>query len=790
MKLSLNWLKEFVEINETPERISELITMHIAEVEGFENQAESLKHIVVGKVLEAKRHPNADNLNIGQFDVGEDNARQIVFGGKAVLKAGDMIPVALPGAHIGEITISERKLRNEISQGMCCLNSEIGILDNEEKLHFFDNSVTTGTPISEVLKLNDVIIEIDNKTLTHRSDLFNHVGFAREIAVVLQKELNIPALLEAEQSDEIKFTVEVEDPKSCPRYMGVVLNNIKIKSSPDWMQARLVSVGVRPINNVVDITNYVMMEYGQPLHAFDFDKLNGNKIIVRRAKKDELFVSLDNKNHKLDENTLVIADDNNPTALAGIMGGLTSEISDKTTTMALESANFEPTIIRKASSKQSLRTEASTRHEKGLGFIFPELGFWRAIELLVEHANAKVASSIKNVNQGRPQKKEQSLSLEFIERLIGMQISREKINEILTGLSFEIINDQEGVLTIEVPDHRTDISNEQDLIEEIARMIGYDAIPVTPLLGLLEPSIREKTTYIGEQLIHQLSAWGAREVMNYSFYGTEDVEKLELSEEKHIEIVNPMNPDQQYMRQTLLAGLLKSIKYNQDNQYKNISLVEYGHVFFPNNEFSVVAGVISLEDNSVFYKAKGLVEELLIRHNIKVLLKPLEDSDERENTNYQVFNPAADAIYTAGKSQIATIGLIKQNILDKYDISGSIAFFTIHLPRFVELSSKTTKFKKINLLPKIDLDISIEVTKEINWNMIQAEIVKSAGKYLESAELFDVYEGDKIDENKKSLGIRMFFQAKDRTLTMNEAEKIRTNIVDQLSKKFNAIHRF
>lgn len=763
MKLSLHWLKEYIDISETPEEIGKLLTLHIAEVDEIHYQAKGLDHVVVGLVLEAKPHPNADTLHIGMFDVGESQPRQIVFGGKAELKAGDRLPVALPGAVVGPIKIEKRKLRGEVSEGMCCLNSELGILDQAERVNFLDDSAKPGTPISEILQLDDVIFEIDNKTLTHRPDLFNHIGFARELSALLQRPLRVPSLKKTIQSaNTLKYALHVKNTQACPRYIGAALDSVEIKPSPEWMQRRLAAMGVHVINNVVDITNYVMYEYGQPLHAFDYGKLTNGTVIVRNAATGELLTTLDGKDRTLDESMLVIADENTPVALAGIIGGKHSEIDQTTTTIALESAQFNGTVIRQAAQKAAVRTDGSTRHEKGLGYTFSEDGFWRAVQLLQEHAGARLASSVIDTNSNAPDRIQIEVSREYMNRLIGVIIDPQQVRSWLESLGCEVNETDADIYTIVVPRHRSDLRSAQDIIEEVARMYGYDTIPEAPLLGSLQPPYTQPDFMLGHKIIQWLAGWGVNEMYNYSFYSGEDAKKARLSIEEHIEMLNPMNPHQQLLRQTCLVNLLHNVNKNSNAGYRDFSLAEYAHLYFKDKEITVIEGVVVGKNVDTFYKAKGLVEAVL-------------------RSGYISYN-FNDGKYTVDNTPVAEVCYVPQETTNAFDVTDKVAHFRIYLQALSDFFPAQHSQQMISPYPAIDLDISIQVPTGVQWADIQAVIKQTAGDLLTNLEVFDVFESN--------LGIRMWLQSSERTLEMKEAEALREKIIKNLITTFKVVHRY
>jgi phenylalanyl-tRNA synthetase beta chain len=736
MKLSYRWLQDYLELP-SPTEVANLITAHVAEVEHIDIVAERLHHVVVGEVLEARKHPDAEKLNIGLFDVGETEPRQIVFGGKAVLQPGNKLPIALPGARLPNgITIAERKLRGEPSRGMCCLNSELQILDQADRVEFLPADTKNGMPIVEALNLDDAIIEIDNKTLTHRPDLFCHVGFARELSVILKQPLKLPALLQAEGADRLPFQVTVDAIENCRRYLGLVMDHVVVKPSPAWLQQRLLAIGLRPISNVVDITNYVMYEYGQPLHAFDYAKLAGQHIVVRLAKPGETMQTLDGVEHKLSEHTLVIADEQAPAALAGIMGGLNSEITDQTTTVAIESANFKPSTIRLGAQALAIRTDGSTRHEKNLPLVFPELGMWRAVQLMQELAEAQVASPVIDVRNSDQPRPTIQLDLSYVQRLMGVTISQAEVERTLTALGCNVQTNGEQLQVIP-PTHRTDLLIAEELIEEIARIYGYTAIEPQPLVATLVPQTVEPTYLLASKLMHRAAEAGAFEVCNYSFYSQATAKRFGLDASVHTSMLNPMNPDQALLRQSLRPNLVLAAERNLDQGQRNFSLVEYGHVYLDSGEQNYFGLACAGSSPQVYRTAKGLAEQLGL-------------------------NDAKLQLDQVGKWYVATA--------------------EANLTKQVAAPEVVTKMQPIPEFPSIELDISVSFPQMVAWEQVSKTILKAGGALITRLDVFDVYEN--------ALGIRMTLQATDRTLTMDEAEQLRHTVIKQLKSTYQAKHRF
>lgn len=779
MKLSYQWLQEYLDLPEAPEVLANLITTHVAEVEHVERQADQFNQIVVGKIVEVKPHPNADKLRLCAVELGSETS-QIVCGGTNLV-VGQYVVVANPGARVrwhgeGELVeLTETKIRGEKSSGMICAAVELGLEqlfpanDEREIIDLGDPQQPVGTPIAELLGMDDVTITIDNKTLTHRPDLFCHVGFARELSVILDRPLKLPVFSELESTKTMPLTVKIDDVAQCRRYIGAAFANVEVKDSPEWLQRRLRVIGLRPINNVVDITNYVMYEYGQPLHAFDYDKMSDHIIRVRFAQADETITTLDGKSHQLSEKILVIADKTKPEAVAGIMGGAASEITATTTTVALESANFNPVTIRLGAQALGIRTDGSTRHEKNLSWHFPQYGFLRAAQLLQELAGATLASAITDSQPVAPVINPITLELAYVRRLSGVEFSLDTVTKLLTGLgcTVEPSTTAETVL-VTPPGHRSDLHIREELVEEVARLHGYDSVPVQPLTAPLEPQPQEPVWQLGNVIVNQLVAAGVDEVMAYSFYSETAARVAGLDVSAHLRMLNPMNPDQQLLRQTQLVNLRQMAETNYQRRFKDFALVEYGHVYLADREEVRVAVFVVAADDQAFYRAKGLAEMVLAA----------------VSAAYKVsYTPSGQASYAVAGSTVATV--TPQAWED-----GSAAYVEILLPDLLPVWNPTARFVAPPSFPGIELDISIAVANDKRFAEIRQSIIRAGKGIIQDVTVFDVFRGKGVKPGQTALGLRMFLQAFDRTLTMDEAEQLRNTVISELTVKFGAQHRY
>lgn len=790
MKISLNWLNEYVNIKTTkPEKIAEALTMGIAEVEQVQELGAGLDDVVVGEMKEIKKHPNADKLFVAKVDVGEPKPRQIIFGQVVALKVGDKLPIALAPAKLpGGMKIKKTKLRGVDSEGMCCLNSELGILDQADDVNFFPKATKNGTKIAKALGLDDAILEIDNKSLTHRADLFCHIGVAREAAALLGKKLTPPKLIKPKASAKYKLNITAKDKKLCPRYAGIILDNIKIGPSPDWMQTHLSAAGMRPINNVVDITNYVMLEYGQPLHAFDADKLKGKSkkeksIVVRLAKAGELITTVDKQKRKLDKDMLIIADSKEPVAIAGVMGGAETEVTDKTTKLILESANFDETSIRKTSQRLGLRTEAVVRFEKGLSIGLPEEGLQRAVKLLQKHAGAKIASKVADTLTAKPKPATIKLDLDYLNKLVGASIPKTKVSSILKSLEFKA-KGQTKTLDVEVPIFRTDITIPEDLIEEVARVYGYDNIEPQEITGALKPVDELPDMHWGDKITENLVGAGFTEVKNYSFYGEKLLRRCLLTSKDHIELANPISEDLQYLRTTLLPWLFYNVAKNI-REFSRINLFEIGHIYFPGCESKVLAGVMLGNKEEVFYDLKGAVGLLLKKLNIEYQARALERTEGCEYWN--MYSSGRSLRYMNGKDMLGTLSLLDQRVATNFNIKGKkLAFFSFSLDQLAQKASSLTKYQPLPKFPPVTLDLALVVKQSMSAGEIIKFMRERGRPLLEKVELFDVYSGKQLASGQKNLAFHLTYRAQDRTLKDKEVEAVQRKLIQALENELGA----
>ncbi|MEA3463716.1 MAG: phenylalanine--tRNA ligase subunit beta [Patescibacteria group bacterium] len=829
MQLSLNWLKDFVNIPKSisPEELGLRLTIHTVEIDSVKKQDSKFNNIIVGRILEIKKHPNADRLQAVQVDVGKniethDNASLQVVCGAPNIKVGQMIPVALAGAILPNgMGIKQAEVRGIKSCGMLCSENELGLGDDSAGIMILEKEAKAGQSLADYLKLKDVIFEVDNKSITHRPDLWSHYGMAREIAAFLNVKLrkykhsNLQsASWRTKSADDIsvKLDVKVDDFDLCPRYMAVAMDGIKIEPSPKWMRDRLVAVGMRPINNIVDITNYVMLELGQPLHAFDaslisannFNKSKSNarecKIIVRQAKKGEILETLDGEKRELDSGMLVIADSGKPIAIAGVMGGASGEISNETNSIIIESANFNFVSIRKTQQKLGLRTESSMRFEKALDPNLCELALARIIELVKKICpKAKVVGKLIDKKKFELDQGPIRLDLGWLDKRVGQKINEDKVIKILERLGFGVKKDTKclGGYLVSVPTWRAtrDIAIPEDLVEEAARIYGYDnLIPAMPRINMGTPEVNQGRVL--ERKIKSILSGGAAltEVYNYSFVGREQLEKLNIDFSSHIMLSNPIAAHQTMLRQSLAPNLIENIKANQA-KFQTINIFEIGSIYLSNEgELEKGAGkgklpyqekklgIILAADKKAgaFNRIKGIVEYLLLCLDFTAGFAPIEIMPNWADKN-------VSAEIKIEKEYIGLAANLDDKIAKRAGIKKQVAIAEISLKELFNLTVKQAikKYQESAKFPPIVRDLAFVINEKILYNDIRDEII-NFNELIKSVKLFDVYCGGKLGAGKKNLAFHITYLAPDKTLTANEADKIQQALIKHLAEKFEA----
>lgn len=799
MNTSLSWIKAYVpELDVTAQEYTDAMTLSGTKVEGYEELDADLDKIVVGQIDKIEKHPDADKLIICQVNVGAETV-QIVTGAPNV-KEGDKIPVVLDGGRVaggqepgqrvaGGIKIKKGKLRGVESAGMMCSIEELG--SNREMypeapeygIYIFPEDTEVGADAVEVLGLHDVVFEYE--ITSNRVDCYSVVGIAREAAATFRKEF-VPPVVTAVGNDEdvndfIKVTVE--DPDLCPRYTARVVKNIKIGPSPKWMQRRLASVGIRPINNLVDITNYVMEEYGQPMHAYDLDTIAGGQIVVRRAKENETFVTLDGQERKLDESVLMICDGEKSVGIAGIMGGENSMITDDVHTMLFEAACFDGTNIRKSSKKVGLRTDASGKFEKGLDPNNAETAMNRACQLIEEMGAGEVVGGMVDVYSKKKEPVRVPFDADEINGLLGTDISKEDMLSYFKKIDLEY---DEATNEVIAPTFRHDLFRMADLAEEVARFYGYDNIPTTlprgeATTGKLSFKLRV------EEIARDIAEFcGFSQGMTYSFESPKVFDKLLIPSDSPlrntVEIMNPLGEDYSIMRTTSLNGMLTSLATNYNRRNKNVRLYELGNIYLPKSlpltelPEERMQFTLGMYGDGDFFSMKGVIEEFFE----KIGLHKKETYDPNAGKPYLHPGRQANIIYDG--VVVGYLGEVHPDVADTYGIGTKAYVAVLDMPEITERATFDRKYTGIAKFPAVTRDISMVMPKEILVGQVEEVIEKKGGAYLESYALFDLYEGAQIKEGYKSVAYSIVFRAKDKTLEEAEISQAMEKILAGLEE--------
>lgn len=800
MYLSINWLKDYVKLPRglTPEELGRKLTLHTVEVEKIEDQTQKFDKVVVGKILSVMRHPNADRLQLAEVQVDKKTQLHIVCGAPNIA-VGQKVPVALVGAILPNgLEIKEAEVRGEKSQGMLCAPDELGLGDDHAGILILEDKARVGEAFAQYMGLDDQILEVDNKSLTNRPDLWSHHGMAREISAFMSAKF-VPYVASQKvfekKGDGFKLDVKVESSDLCPRYMAVGLEGLVIENSPAWLQKRLLAVGVRPINNIVDITNYVMLELGQPLHAFDQALVD--RIVVRTAKMGEEMETLDGEKRQLDQAMLVIADSSKPIAVAGVMGGGNSEIRPETTKIIFESANFDYISVRKTSTKIGLRTESSQRFEKGLDTNLCETALARAVELTLQLCpTARVVTEVIDLKQ-RPQETISiAINVEDINRKIGFEIKAGRIVDILESLGFTIKKEKHNLI-VKVPSWRAtrDIAIKEDIIEEVARIYGFNDIASTkPTIAMNQPEKNQEKSTVRKVKSLLAGTAGLTEVYNYSFVGEEQVKKLGLEPSVHLSLANPIASDQTLLRQSLAPNLIANIKSNQA-RFKEFGLFEVGSVFLnaeseydkngdgleriPYQEKRLGFVLAGDKPQELFAKAKGIIEYLLENLNLNF-----------EWRNHELKLPWASNVLAADlyafDKILGTLAILDQRIAKNAGLKREIAVLEVSLAKLVRFNDEDNvrKYEEEAKFPGVVRDLAFVIPEKILYSELRGEMLKFDG-LIKEVEVFDVYQGDQLGENLKSLAFHVIYQD-NRTLTGEEVDMLQAQLLKHLAEKFGA----
>lgn len=792
MKVPLKWLSDYVEVSISNMDLAGKLTLAGLEVSDVQVIGGNWDNVVVGRITEVKPHPNADRLRLATVDLG--TRQQTVVCGAPNLFVNDKIAFAYTGArlfdgHTGQLTeLKPAKIRGVLSEGMICSEKELGISDNHKEIMVLQSEYAVGKPLSDYLA--DVIFDID--ITPNRADCLSVTGIAREVAALTAKNLRMPHLNYTESNKKIETyaSVEIKAPELCPRYCASIIDGVKIGPSPQWMQERLHACGMRPINNIVDVTNYVMLEFGQPLHAFDYKEIRGNKIIVRRAAENEVMYTLDGIERKFNGDVLLITDAQRAVAVAGIMGGLSSEVTEATTSILLESANFNQAAIHKGSINLKLSSEASTRFARGLNPGLAPVALKRATQLIAELSGGIVAEGIIDVYPGKTEAKTISVSSQDVSRLLGVDLDREKIRSSLESLGLECKEDsQRNIIQVRSPWWRNDINCTADLVEEVARVVGYDNIPVSMLSSSLPTDEGSLLSSFRQNLRDILIGCGFQEVITYPLTNLDWLKKLSKDDElvgpMPLKMANPMSRDLELMRTSLRIGVLSVLSRNQRFRENNIRLFEIGKIFIPREkdlplEVEILCGLVDsvvpsmnwkVKNSSAdFYSAKGVVETILARYNIRADYAPNDDAG---------LNNAKSADVVVNGIKLGVLGEVHPHVLSNFDLAEPAFLFELEIDKLMSASSKQFVYRPPSKFPSITRDIALLIDDQVNY----ANVLKIIEGFalVGEVKLFDLYAGEQIPAGKKSLAFRVTYQAADHTLQDVEVDDVQGKILKKLA---------
>ncbi|MBE6750009.1 MAG: phenylalanine--tRNA ligase subunit beta [Ruminococcaceae bacterium] len=787
MKISLKALKYYVDINVPVEELCDRMVMAGFEVESIEKQGENLKNVVAARIAELAPHENSDHLQICQMDIGKGELVQIVTGAQNI-KVGDLVPAALDDSYLPNgMHIVSGKLRGVDSHGMLCSGEELCLTEAEYEgasvhgILILKETHPVGTDMREVLGLDDYII--DFKITANRPDCNCFLGVAKEIGVVLGTEFKAPKPEYKTVGGDIKdyISVEVKNYDLCPRYIGRVVKNLRIKESPVWMQKALLASGMRPINNIVDITNFVMLETGQPMHAFNYNDLADKKIIVRNAKAGETITTLDGKDYSLTEDMLVIADGEKPSCLAGIMGGRESEIEDDTKDLFLESAKFRRDNIRHTGRALGIRTEASGRYERGVDIINVEYAAERALQLIYELDAGDIIDGVIDCNEGLPEDRIITVTTDKIMELIGVEVADEKIVSILNSLGLATtINGKE--ITCRVPSIRDDIEGRADLAEEVMRIYGYDHIIGTPMRGTVVRGKLLPERIKTDKIKKLLNGAGAFEIATYSFIASKAIDNLLLDENderrNQIRIINPLGDEYSTMRTQLTTSMLTVLATNINKKITEGRFFEISKRFVPKAlplteqpEELPTMSIGIYGENEDFFTLKGMIEAIC-------KLLGAHTQYERSNENY--LHPGRQALVKANNKVIGTFGEVHPTVAAAYGIGEKIYVAEIKLDVLLGIEKRKTTYKPLPKFPAVERDFAMLVDSDVPVGNIEKAISSGAGRLLEKIELFDVYQGAQIPEGKKSVAYSVWLRSQDSTLSDKDIEEVSSKIINKL----------
>ncbi len=819
MKISYNWLKRYINVDLSAQVVADLLTgcgLEVESVETYQSVKGGLKGILIGEVLTCQKHPDSDHLTLTTVNVGYTEPLRIVCGAPNVMP-GQKVPVATVGTILffndKELTIRETKIRGELSQGMICAENELGLGDSHAGIMVLDPTAIPGTKGKDFFQMeDDFIFEIG--LTPNRTDATSHIGVARDLTAVLNNqpisglsrkyELILPDV-SGFKSDNSKRKIEIvlEDIKACPRYSGLTMTNVTVKESPQWLKNRLNAIKLRPINNIVDITNFILHEVGHPLHAFDADKITGDKVVVKKLPKGTHFLTLDDIDRELNDQDLMICNEKEPMCIAGVFGGLNSGVTEQTRNLFLESAYFDPRTIRKTSKSQGLQTDASFRFERGADYNITVYALQRAALLIKEIAGGEISSEIIDVYPSPLANPVVQLQWSILDRLAGQVLERKTVMKIIVSLGIHVLSETSEGLRLEIPSYKADVLRDVDVIEEILRIYGYNNIDfssaIKSSISFIDKPDREQVQNIVSDF---LSSNGFFEIMNNSltkstyYKGNQKFRKNNI-----VKIFNPVSNDLDIMRQTLLFGGLESVIYNQNRKNPDVRFYEFGNVYFTDPGITsdsslekyreemhlslFLAGQIIKENwntkqrNTDFYDLKGYINTILTKTGIDFSLLSFE------NISDDIFE--SGLVYIANNQQLVCFGGLKQGLLNEFDCKQQIFYADINWDLLLSiLPLKDLQYKEIPKFPEVRRDLALLLDKSVSFTAILELAFKTETRLLKKVSLFDVYDGERISDDKKSYALNFILQDELKTLKDEEIDRIMNNLIRIFEEELNA----
>lgn len=797
MRVPLSWLAEYVDLTVEPKELARRLTQAGAEVGDIITSGD-WDNVIVAHALKVAPHPNADRLKLVTVDIGEDEQPQIVCGAPNI-KKGQKVAYARIGAklidgHTGEpTTLKAAKIRGVESQGMICSEKELGLSEAHEGIIVLPKDAEVGKPLADVL--GETIFDFD--ITPNRPDLLSVVGIAREAAAVTGQAWRDPSIEYPEKGPHAKdlVRISVEDPDLCTRYVGAIVQNIKVGPSPQWLQDRLIAAGMRPISNVVDITNYVMLEMGQPLHAFDYDRVRGKRIIVRRARSGEKLTLLtETRPRTLGEDMLVIADGEGATGVAGVMGGGDSEVTEETRTVLLEAANFKGASVRRTSQALKLRTDASSRFEKGLSRLLPPIAATRAVKLMVELAGGKAAQGLIDVFPGKEKEMRVTLTAERLQKVLGLDLPTSQVRSLLTSLGFGARWVPPDHFIVRVPYWRTDVTIADDVIEEVARIMGYDQLPTSNLGGRIPDEIPQPLRALRERVRDAMAGAGMQEIITYSMTDLESLARVlpreELAIVKPLRLANPLSRQWEYARTTLRHALLQTLSANIGGAQDLLALFETSRVYIPREndlpqEVETLCGVVSgrnpdrwgmpTGDPAGFPEAKARLDALFDALRVPVKYEAAHDF---------AYLPGRTADIHVNGATVGRVGQVHPRVAAAFEIDREVAMFEVDLDALLPCVPGVARYEPMSPYPPVQQDLAVIVASDVTAGQVM-DLVR-ANALVADVRIFDVYTGDPIPRGKRSLAFAITFQSNEKTLTDDDVARQRNRIIERLRRDLNA----